>query len=43
MDTLNTVGNVVVISNTAAVLKPKGLIKKAAKDTGKALVMEKKI
>ncbi|GJQ73078.1 hypothetical protein Trydic_g1708 [Trypoxylus dichotomus] len=42
MDALNTVGNVVVISHTAGALKPKGLIKKAAKDTGKALVMDPK-
>ncbi|KAI4459731.1 spartin [Holotrichia oblita] len=42
MDTLNTVGNVVVISHTAGTLKPKGLLKKAAKDTGKALATNPK-
>lgn len=42
MDTLNAVGNVVVIHHTAGVLKPKGLLKKAAKDTGKALVTNPK-
>lgn len=42
MDTLNTVGNVVTISHNTGVLQPKGFIKKAAKDTGKALVMNHK-
>lgn len=38
--TLSTVGNVYNIAHSAKVLTPKGLAKRTAKDTGKAMVYE---
>jgi len=41
LDTFNTVGNVINISRDAYVLTPKGIVKRTAKETGKAVISER--
>lgn len=39
-DTLSTVGNVYHIAHNSKIFTPKGLVKRTAKDTGKAVIQD---